>query len=250
MVWYPHYLCFHWNYILSSVKEASFSHEFYVMTIPNSLHACMLGCFCHVGLFTTPWTIAHQAPLSRGFSRQEYWRGLPYPPPGDLPDPGIEPTSLRSPALADGFFITNAIWEALTKLFTFCQTQLKDFCSFVAFHRIYFLPKIPLFLSTFSYRFSTFIIQHSDFFCECLWLFQTDLFWLILSIFNWNSALNSIDRLTFSLLITLFICLSHWFVNSIKARTHITFWNQPYLLTASPLNDHRDPHQSHSILTL
>ena len=145
MVWYPHYLYFHWNYILSSVKEASFSHEFYVMTIPNSLHACMLGCFCHVGLFMTPWTVAHQAPLSRGFSRQEYWRGLPYPPPGDLPDPGIEPTSLRSPTLADGFFITNAIWEALTKLFTFCQTQLKDFCSFVAFHRIYFLPKIPSF---------------------------------------------------------------------------------------------------------
>ena len=40
----------------------------------------------------TPWTVAHQAPLSKGFSRQEYWRGLPFPSPGDLPDPGIEPT--------------------------------------------------------------------------------------------------------------------------------------------------------------
>ena len=50
----------------------------------------------HVQLFATPWTIANQAPLSMGFSRQEYWSGLPFPPPGDLPDPGIE---LRSPAL-------------------------------------------------------------------------------------------------------------------------------------------------------
>ena len=49
-----------------------------------------------VQLFATPWTIAHQAPLSMGFSRQEYWSGLPFPSPGDLPDPGIEP---RSPAL-------------------------------------------------------------------------------------------------------------------------------------------------------
>ena len=47
-------------------------------------------------LFATPWTVAYQAPLSMGFSRQEYWSGLPFPSPGDLPDPGIEP---RSPAL-------------------------------------------------------------------------------------------------------------------------------------------------------
>ena len=50
----------------------------------------------------TPWTVARQAPLSMGFSRQEYWSGLPFPSPGDLPDPGIKPTS---PALAGGFFI-------------------------------------------------------------------------------------------------------------------------------------------------
>ena len=53
-----------------------------------------------VWLFATPWTVVHQAPLSVGVSRQEYWRGLPCPPPGDLPDPGIEPTFLMSPALA------------------------------------------------------------------------------------------------------------------------------------------------------
>ena len=50
----------------------------------------------HVRLFATPWSVAHQAPLSMGFSRQEYWSGLPFPSTGDLPDPGIEP---GSPAL-------------------------------------------------------------------------------------------------------------------------------------------------------
>ena len=51
----------------------------------------------------TPWTVACQIPLSMGFSRQEYWSGLPFPSPGDLPDPGIKSTS---PALAAGFFTT------------------------------------------------------------------------------------------------------------------------------------------------
>ena len=60
----------------------------------------------------TPWTVACQAPLSVGFSRQDYWSGLPCPSPGDLPDPGMEFTSLASPALARGFFTTDATWEA------------------------------------------------------------------------------------------------------------------------------------------
>ena len=51
-----------------------------------------------------PWTVAHPAPLSMGFSRQDYWSGLPCPSPGDLPDPGIEPQSLVSPALVGAFF--------------------------------------------------------------------------------------------------------------------------------------------------
>jgi len=54
----------------------------------------------------TSWTVAHQDSLSKGFSRQEYWSGLPFPTPGDLPDPGIESMSLESPALAGGFFTT------------------------------------------------------------------------------------------------------------------------------------------------
>ena len=62
----------------------------------------------HVQLFVTPWTVAYQAPRSMGFSRQEYWSGLPFPSPGDLPDPETEPTSLMSPALAGGFFTTSA----------------------------------------------------------------------------------------------------------------------------------------------
>ena len=49
--------------------------------------------------FVTPWTVARQAPLPMGFSRQEYWSGLPFPSPGDLPNPGITPASLASPAL-------------------------------------------------------------------------------------------------------------------------------------------------------
>ena len=59
-----------------------------------------------------PMDVAHQAPLSMGFSRQEYWSGLLCPPPWDLPNPGIELTSLMSPALADGFFAIRATWEA------------------------------------------------------------------------------------------------------------------------------------------
>ena len=53
----------------------------------------------HVGVFSTPWTIAHQAPLSMGFYRQEYWNGLPFPSSGDLSDPGIESVSLAAPVL-------------------------------------------------------------------------------------------------------------------------------------------------------
>ena len=62
------------------------------------VHACVLSDVCH---FVTPWTVAHQASLSVGFPRQEYWSGLPVPSPGDLPDSGIKP---GSPALAGGYF--------------------------------------------------------------------------------------------------------------------------------------------------
>ena len=62
--------------------------------------ACVLSC---TRLFATPWAVTHQAPLSMGFSRREYWGGLPFPTTGELPNPGIKPTC---PALAVGFFTT------------------------------------------------------------------------------------------------------------------------------------------------
>ena len=75
----------------------------------------MLTSLSRVRLCETPWTLAHQAPLSMGFSRQEYQSGLPCPPPGKLPNPGIEPKALPSPALAGRFFTTSATWEASSK---------------------------------------------------------------------------------------------------------------------------------------
>ena len=73
----------------------------------------MLSRFSRVQLFATLWTVAPQAPLSMGFSRLEYWCGLPCPPPGDRPNPGIKPMSLMPPALTGGFFTTSATWEAI-----------------------------------------------------------------------------------------------------------------------------------------
>ena len=64
----------------------------------------------------TPWTVARRAPLSVGFSRQEYLSGLPFPAPGDLSDPEIEPSSLTSPALAGGFFTTSGHSKASSSL--------------------------------------------------------------------------------------------------------------------------------------
>ena len=62
-------------------------------------------------VFAAPWTVAHQASLVMKFSRQEYWSGVPFPLPGDLPDQGIEPMSLASPALAGRFFTTTPCWS-------------------------------------------------------------------------------------------------------------------------------------------
>ena len=67
------------------------------------IHACILS---RVRFFVTSWTVARQAPLSMGFSRQEYWNGLPFPTPGELADPGIKPTSSVAPALTGRCFTT------------------------------------------------------------------------------------------------------------------------------------------------
>ena len=77
------------------------------MVLSGTPHPCSVSftvvvqSLSHAQFFATPWTVAGQAPLSMGFPRQEYWSGLPFPSPGDLSDPGIEPVS---PALAGGFF--------------------------------------------------------------------------------------------------------------------------------------------------
>ena len=79
----------------------------------------------HVQLFVTLWTEARQAPLYVGFARQEYWNGLPFPPPRDLPDPSIEPAS---PVLAAWFLTTSALWEAPSKMSDF---HLRADCRYI-----------------------------------------------------------------------------------------------------------------------
>ena len=90
-VWWAGRLCFSgWTNIEAASLLLLFSRSV----------CCVLSRFSRVWLFVAPWTVACQAPLSMGFSRQEYWSGLPFPPPGDHPDPGIEPAS---PVLAGVF---------------------------------------------------------------------------------------------------------------------------------------------------
>ena len=95
-----------WHFLLIPAYFASLHLLFSLIC---SLHACSVSC--HIWLFVALWTITLQAPLFMGFSKQEYWSGLPCSPTGDLPKPGIEPASLMFPALADGFFTTSATWE-------------------------------------------------------------------------------------------------------------------------------------------
>ena len=95
-----------------NISKQSNQQGINLQNIQRALHSRVLSHFSHVQLFVTLWTVACQAPLFMGFSRQQYWSGLPYPPPGDLPDPRLISTSLTSPALAGRFFTTSATWEA------------------------------------------------------------------------------------------------------------------------------------------
>ena len=94
--------------LYTGISENSMD-DFLPFTLTIALCAQMLSC---VHLLETLWTVAHQAPLSMGFSWQIYWSGLLIPPPGDLPDPKMEPTSLVSPTLAGGFSTTSITWKA------------------------------------------------------------------------------------------------------------------------------------------
>ena len=75
---------------LGRIKGGGKQEDKFIKFVHN---VCILSCFSCVRLFATLWTVAHEAPPSMGFSRQEYWSGLPFPSAGDLPDPGIEPVS-------------------------------------------------------------------------------------------------------------------------------------------------------------
>ena len=95
------------------------------------LHVSSLVCLLsHVWLY--PWTVAHQAPLSKEFPRQEYWSGLPFPSPGDLLNPGFEPASL---ALAGGFFTNCVTWEAPLHLWSLKNKQKNVYLHSVSFIR-------------------------------------------------------------------------------------------------------------------
>ena len=113
----------------------------------------MLSRFSCVQLFEILWTTAHQAPLSMGFSMQEYWSGLPCPPTGDLPNPRIEPSSFMSPALAGRFFITGATREA--HLIWFLAKRLIETHNLTFLYGIFTLISLKL---TGNSQFSNFLL--------------------------------------------------------------------------------------------
>ena len=100
---YPYIHKSFWSFLLCAILSFYGNHH---------LPTLCAQSLSHVWLFAAPWTVALQAPLSRGFSKGEYWSGLPFPPPGDLPDSGIEPASLVSPTRVGRYFTISATREA------------------------------------------------------------------------------------------------------------------------------------------
>ena len=141
-IWLFNFIFSHWEQNMCNlvVGAAAVVCRYLYIGIPHFiafcfvvlLCVCVCVCLCarvralsHVQLFATSWTVAYQAPLSMEFSSQEYWSRLPFPTPGDLPDPGIKPTSHVSPALAGGFFTTLPPGKsiALPKVLHFLQIK-------------------------------------------------------------------------------------------------------------------------------
>ena len=134
------------SYVLATLLSILYIFDLFTLFIWFILFClCVLSCFSCVWLFATPWTVAHQAPLSMGFSRQEYESGLPRPSPGDLPDPAIEPVPLTSPALAGGFFTTSATWEVPSLAF---YIRLICLCYYLIYPILYRTGKIEPVLET------------------------------------------------------------------------------------------------------
>ena len=122
---------------------------YYFLVLIIKMHACVLSHFSCVQLFVTIWTVVHQPPLFIWFHKQEYWSGLPCPPPGDLPHPGIKTRSLMSPALAGGFFTTRANWEVrILKIFI-----LKS--SYRLYNNVYILITSDFFFLLVYYTYET-----------------------------------------------------------------------------------------------
>ena len=102
LVYMNYIVCTSYNY--NNYYDYTYLQFIYFIAIKYSNVQTSVCVLSHVQLFAASWTVACQAPLSVEFSRQEYQKGLPFPPPEDLPDQGIKPTSAASPALAGGFF--------------------------------------------------------------------------------------------------------------------------------------------------
>ena len=119
--------------IVGSPSVCGYKNSVRSYTCRAVLRVCCAESLSHVWLSMTPWTIAHQAPLSMGFSRQEYWSGLPCPSPGHLPYPGIKPESLMSPALqVDSFPAEPPRKPSWFLLFRNCQPRNLDLSCSVA----------------------------------------------------------------------------------------------------------------------
>ena len=111
-MFYCHSFTYNFPIFPAPLIEEVISPPLYILAsfVKDNVPMCVLSHFSHVWLFVTLWTVAHQAPILMGFSRQEYLNGLPCPLQRDLPNPGIKPTS---PALAGGLSTSSTSWEAL-----------------------------------------------------------------------------------------------------------------------------------------
>ena len=101
----------YYGYHFTVYKSNHYAVHLYLLQCYMSIMCVCAQLLSCVQIHAAPWTAACQAPLSMEFPRQEYWSGLPFPPPGDLPDSGVEPMSLVSSVLAGGFFTISTTWE-------------------------------------------------------------------------------------------------------------------------------------------